>query len=328
MKVSRRKFIQNAAIISTGAITGKIKGNPVLSQAGKFRPEVIKPVVISTWDRGIAANEEAWKILIDNGRALDAVENGVRITEADPDIMSVGYGGLPDRDGHVTLDACIMDEEGNAGSVAFLEYIMHPISVARLVMEKTPHVMLVGEGALQFALENGFKKENLLTERAKEKWEEWLKKTNYKPVKIDKDNHDTIGMVALDNTGNLSGACTTSGLSFKLHGRVGDSPIIGAGMYADNEIGAAAATGIGEAVIKTAGSFLIVEQMRLGKTPFEACKAAVERIIKKVKNFDGQVGYIALNKNGETGAYSVTKGFQYAVYKNGENKLFESEFFR
>jgi N4-(beta-N-acetylglucosaminyl)-L-asparaginase len=328
MKVSRRKFIQNAAIISTGAITGKIKGNPVLSQAGKFRPEVIKPVVISTWDRGIAANEEAWKILIDNGRALDAVENGVRITEADPDIMSVGYGGLPDRDGHVTLDACIMDEEGNAGSVAFLEYIMHPISVARLVMEKTPHVMLVGEGALQFALENGFKKENLLTERAKEKWEEWLKKTNYKPVKIDKDNHDTIGMVALDNTGNLSGACTTSGLSFKLHGRVGDSPIIGAGIYADNEIGAAAATGIGEAVIKTAGSFLIVEQMRLGKTPFEACKAAVERIIKKVKNFDGQVGYIALNKNGETGAYSVTKGFQYAVYKNGENKLFESEFFR
>ena len=328
MKVNRRKFIQSSLVISTGALTGKLKGKSILSQSEKYFSEVTKPVVISTWDRGIAANEEAWKILVNYGRALDAVEKGVRVTEADPNVMTVGYGGLPDRDGYVTLDASIMDEEGNAGSVAFLEYIMHPISVARQVMEKTPHVMLVGEGALQFALENGYKKENLLTDKAKEKWEEWLKKTNYKPVRINKDNHDTIGMVALDNAGNLSGACTTSGLSFKYHGRVGDSPIIGAGMYVDNEIGAAAATGIGEAVMKTAGSFLVVEQMRNGNSPFEACKIAVERIIKKVRNFYGQVGYIALNKNGEVGAFSVTKGFQYAVYRNGENKLFDSEFFR
>jgi isoaspartyl peptidase/L-asparaginase-like protein (Ntn-hydrolase superfamily) len=206
--------------------------------------------------------------------------------------------------------------------------IVHPISVARLVMEKTPHVMLAGEGALQFALENGFKKENLLTDKAKHAWEKWLKETNYKPVKSDMNNHDTIGMIALDKNGNLSGACTTSGLSFKYYGRVGDSPIIGAGLYVDNEVGGAAATGIGEAVIKTAGSFLVVEQMRMGKSPMEACKTAVERIIKKVKNFNGQVGYIALNKNGEVGAYSVTKGFQYAVYKDGENKLIDSDFFK
>jgi N4-(beta-N-acetylglucosaminyl)-L-asparaginase len=211
--------------------------------------------VISTWKNGLQANEAAWDIIKTGGRALNAVEAGVKVVEADPEDMSVGYGGRPDRDGHVTLDACIMDENGNCGSVCALQHIKHPISVARKVMEDTPHIMLAGEGALQFALSKGFVKENLLTEKAKNEWQEWLLKTaQYAPV-INIENHDTIGMLAIDQTGNISGACTTSGMAYKLHGRVGDSPIIGAGMYCDNEVGGAVATGTGELVMKTLGSF-------------------------------------------------------------------------
>jgi len=322
--ISRRKFILSSTVAGAGLLTGldgnvKDKSLPLI-HSSNF------PVVISTWQHGLAANEEAWKILKDRGRSLDAVENGVRVTEADPNITSVGYGGYPDRDGKVTLDACIMDENGNAGSVAFLQHIMHPISVARLVMEKTPHVMLVGEGALRFALDNGFKKENLLTVESKQAWEKWLKENNYTPNKVDEKNHDTIGMIALDKYGNLSGACTTSGLGFKMHGRVGDSPIIGAGLYVDNEVGGAAATGLGEAIIKIVGTHLVVEQMRLGKSPTEACKVAVERLLRKVKGFTDIAGFIALNKKGEFGGYSTGFGFQYAVYSKGENKLINSEF--
>ncbi|MCX6149055.1 MAG: N(4)-(beta-N-acetylglucosaminyl)-L-asparaginase [Ignavibacteriales bacterium] len=329
---TRRKFIFNSLIatagIATGINLGKSRSKEIIAGSFSKNLEFEKPVIISTWQHGLAANQEAWKVISKRGRALDAVEKGVMVTEADPKITSVGYGGFPDRDGHVTLDACIMDEEGNAGSVACLENIMHPISVARLVMEKTPHVMLVGDGALQFALANGFKKQNLLTKESKAEWLKWLQENKYKPFKTNKDNHDTIGMIALDKNGNLSGACTTSGLAFKYHGRVGDSPIIGAGLYIDNDIGGAAATGLGEAVIKTVGSFLVVESMRNGKSPMEACKIACERIIKKVKNFDSQVGFIALNKNGEIGGYSVSGGFQYAVYKNDMNKLINSESLR
>jgi isoaspartyl peptidase/L-asparaginase-like protein (Ntn-hydrolase superfamily) len=219
-----------------------------------------------------------------------------------------------------------MDEKGNAGSVAFLENIKNPISVARLVMEKTPHVMLVGEGAKRFALENGFIEENLLTEKAKAEWVKWIATCVYKPWDY-KSNHDTIGMLALDKDGNLSGACTTSGLKWKMHGRVGDSPIIGAGMFCDNEVGAAAATGVGEAVMKTLGSFLIVEMMRLGKSPQKACEIAVERIAKKIKNYkEIQVGFIALNKKGEIGAFALQEGFEYALYKNNRNELLKSKF--
>ena len=175
-----------------------------------------KPVVISTWGHGIPANEAAWKVLQPGGSALDAVEAGVRVPEGDPQVMSVGFGGRPDRDGHVTLDACIMDNKGNAGSVCCLEYIKHPVSVARLVMEKTPHVMLSGEGALEFALQNGFKKEDLLTDNAKRQWENWKKEASYQP-EVNIENHDTISMLALDQDGNLSGACTTSGLAYKMH---------------------------------------------------------------------------------------------------------------
>src|SRR5688572_6945148 len=286
-----------------------------------------KPIVLSTWNFGIQANEAAWKILSAGGRALDAVEAGAKVPEADPNETSVGLGGLPDRDGHVTLDACIMDEHGNCGSVAFLEHIVHPISVARMVMEKTPHVMLVGEGALQFALANGFKKENLLTPQSKKAWKEWMKKAEYKPV-INVENHDTIGIIALDSNGNLSGACTTSGMAYKMRGRVGDSPIIGAGLYVDNEIGAATATGLGEEVIRIVGCHLVVELMRQGNSPEQACKLAVDRILHKnpEKAKSVQVGFLALNKKGEYGAYCLQKGFNYAKNDNAGNTLIDSKF--
>jgi N4-(beta-N-acetylglucosaminyl)-L-asparaginase len=317
MKKTRRDFLKLSAL---GA------GMLPVAQSLASTPETTKPIVLSTWNFGLAANEAAWKILSANGRALDAVEAGARVPEGDPKETSVGLGGLPDRDGRVTLDACIMDEHGGCGSVAFLEHIVHPISVARLVMEKTPHVMLVGEGALQFALANGFKKEKLLTKESEQAWKEWTKKSEYKPV-ANIENHDTIGIIALDANGNLSGACTTSGMAYKMHGRVGDSPIIGAGLYVDNEIGAATSTGVGEEVIRIVGCHLVVELMRQGHSPQEACQLAVERILKKnpAKAKEVQVGFLALNKNGEYGAYCLQKGFTYAKYDPTGNKLFDSK---
>jgi N4-(beta-N-acetylglucosaminyl)-L-asparaginase len=315
---SRRKFLGLAALsVPALAFTRK---------SVQLTAEIKKPIVLSTWNFGLAANVEAWKVLSKGGRALDAVEKGVHVPEGDPKETSVGYGGLPDRDGHVTLDACIMDEHGNCGSVACLEHIIHPISVARLVMEKTPHVMLVGEGALQFALANGFKKEKLLTKESERVWKEWLKKAEYKPV-ANIENHDTIGMIALDEAGNLSGACTTSGMAFKMRGRVGDSPIIGAGLYVDNEIGAATATGVGEEVIKIVGCHLVVELMRQGHAPEEACRLAVERLVAKSpeKAKQVQVGFLALNKQGEYGAYCLQKGFTYAVHDASGNNLFDGK---
>ncbi|WP_298732762.1 N(4)-(beta-N-acetylglucosaminyl)-L-asparaginase [uncultured Chitinophaga sp.] len=343
----RRHFLKAAAL---GAAAFSLDGmKPIAAQtAGKAVKG--KPVVISTWDFGLPANKAAWEVLKKGGRALDAVEAGVKIPEGDPAIQTVGLGGFPDRDGHVTLDACIMDELGNCGSVAALEHVVHPISVARAVMEKTPHVMLVGEGALQFALANGFKKENLLTPESEKAWKEWLKKSEYKPqINIENKtynsndtttafnplrlpgnvyNHDTIGMVALDARGNLSGACTTSGMAFKLRGRVGDSPIIGAGLYVDNEVGAATSTGVGEEVIRIVGSHLVVELMRQGYSPEAACKEAVTRIVKKnpQKAKEIQVGFLALNKKGEYGAYCLQQGFSYAVCtSDSSNKLYDGK---
>ena len=315
--ISRRKFIASSSAVGLGIMVSDAFA------ASKSIP-ANKPIVISTWEHGLKANEAAWKVLSSSGRALDAVEQGVRVSESDPNVSSVGYGGLPDRDGYVTLDACIMDERGNCGAVAFLEDIENSISVARLVMEKTPHVFLVGEGARKFALDNGFKKKYLLTDSSKAKWEKWIKENNYTPDKY--ENHDTIGMIALDASGNLSGACTTSGLSFKYHGRVGDSPIIGAGLYVDNEVGAAAATGKGEAVIKISGSFLIVELMRQGYTPLKACQTAIRRIASKQSDYkDFQVGFIALDKKGNYAGYSLQSGFEYAVMFSGKNNLIKSE---
>lgn len=327
---NRRNFLKTTALASAAlalqSFSRKSNEEIVLPNSKK----VVKPIVLSTWRFGIEANAAAWEVLKNNGRALDAVEAGVKIPEGNPDERSVGYGGRPDRDGRVTLDACIMDEFSNIGSVACLEYIKHPISVARLVMEKSPHVMLVGAGALQFALEKGFKKENLLTEESEKEWKEWLKTSEYLP-KANIENHDTIGMIALDAQGNLSGACTTSGMAFKMHGRVGDSPIIGAGLFVDNEIGAATATGHGEEVIRVVGCHLVVELMRQGKSPQKACEEAVNRIVKQIKNRgkelkDIQVGFIALNKNGDYGSYCVQGGFNYAVHDATGNRLIDANY--
>ena len=281
-----------------------------------------QPVVISTWDAGLAANKGAWEVLSRNGSALDAVEAGVKVTESSQSCC-VGLGANPDRDGYVTLDASIMDHEWNCGAVGFLERIKHPISVARRVMEKTPHVMLVGVGAQQFAVAEGFPLEPaVLSDDAKKSYEKWLKKAEYKPV-INIENHDTIGMVAMDAAGNLSGSCTTSGMAFKMRGRLGDSPIIGAGLFVDNEVGAVTATGQGEDVIRVCGSYSVVEYMRQGMSPGEACKTAVEKIvrIKKEKAKDIQVAFIALNKKGETGSYAIQKGFTYALKNNNEERM-------
>jgi N4-(beta-N-acetylglucosaminyl)-L-asparaginase len=325
---ARRHFIKTTSLLLASLA---INPKEIFAQSSQTNQAIIqKPIVLSTWRFGLKANEIAWKKLQEESRAIDAVEAGVRVIESDPTERSVGYGGRPDRDGHVTLDACIMDEFANIGSVAFLEHIKNPVSVARAVMEKTPHVMLVGDGALEFAIDQGFTKENLLTEESEKEWKEWLKTADYQP-KVNIENHDTIGMIALDMHGNLSGACTTSGMAFKMHGRVGDSPLIGAGLYVDNEVGAATATGHGEEVIRVVGSHLVVELMRQGKSPEDACKEAIELIHKKLKlrnkNIDNtQIGFIALNKNGEYGAFALQKGFNYAVFnQQDENILIEVE---
>jgi len=332
----QRRFFLKVAGLTFPLIPGAEK---LIASPGK---KAKGAVIVSTWDFGKAANAESWKILSAGGRALDAIEMGAHVPEDDPKNQTVGYGGLPDRDGRVTLDACIMDENGNCGSVMCLEFIRHPISVARKVMEKTPHIVLVGDGALRFALDNGFTKENLLTPESEKAWRKWLKESKYEPrINIEnesykqqhqpsmpggKDNHDTIGMLALDMTGNLSGGCTTSGMAFKLPGRVGDSPIIGAGLFVDNEIGGSTATGVGEEVIRCVGSHLVVELMRQGMSPEKACRKAVERIVnrdrEKAKTL--QVGFLALHKNGSYGGFAIHKGFSFAVKSSQEERIIEA----
>ncbi|MCP4290629.1 MAG: N(4)-(beta-N-acetylglucosaminyl)-L-asparaginase [bacterium] len=315
---TRRQFLIGAA----ASVATLSSGSHAFSQGNGRRP-----LVISTWSHGLASNQKAWDILEQGGRALDAVEQGVQVAEADPEVSSVGYGGRPDREGHVTLDSCIMDEKGNAGSVAFLQNFKHPIAVARKVMEETPHVMIVGQGARQFALSQGFREEDLLTEESRKEWQHWLKTAEYSPWKPANDpNHDTISMLAVDQAGDLSGSCTTSGLAYKMHGRVGDSPIIGAALFVDNDVGAACATGVGEEVMKTVGSFLIVELMRQGMSAKEACREGVLRIVKKNPDWKNtQVGYLALGRNGDVGAYAIHPGFQYAVHDGQQNLLLDAD---
>ncbi len=327
---SRRIFLKSSALLGVGLALKSCADAVEKTEQAVNAGVVNKPIVLSTWRNGIQANDAAWSVLSQKGSALDAVEKGVRVQEADPEDQSVGYGGRPDRDGHVTLDACIMDHEFNCGSVAFVQGIKHPITLARAVMEQTPHIMLVGKGAEEFAASIGIPKENLLTEKSEADWEKWKEENNYKP-EVNIENHDTIGMIALDEHGNLSGACTTSGLGYKMHGRVGDSPIIGAGLYVDNEVGAATATGHGEEVIRVAGCHLVVELMRQGLIPQKACEEAVRRIIHKIemrkKNVkDLQVGFLALNKQGEVGSYCIHGGFNYAVYDNEGNRLIDADF--
>ena len=329
--MKRRNFIKNASLTGVGLALSTTFANckdnpekktiPIASTSGTL------PLVIATWDVK-NATAKAWDILQAGGSSIDAVEQGCRVEEANEKGQSVGKGGLPDRDGNVTLDACIMDKHGNCGSVVYLQNITHAVSVARKVMEDTPHVMLAGEGAKQFAISSGFKVENLLTEDSKKAWEKWKIEARYKPI-INIENHDTIGMLAIDKNGDISGACTTSGLAFKMGGRVGDSPIIGSGLFVDNEIGAAVATGLGEEVVKTVGSFLVVELMRQGKSPQAACEEAISRIVNKpnsdYKNF--QVGYIAVNKSGETGSYSIHQWFSMTKFQVGVNEQIQSDYF-
>ncbi len=325
---SRRKFIRQSVITSALLLPGGFrKGLETLNSIYEKNSSGSVPVVVSTWNHGLPANEKAWQVLHQTGNILDAVEEGVKVTEADLNSRSVGLNGFPDREGIVTLDASIMNKEGNCGSVCFVRQIKHPITLARKVMEETPHVMLAGEGAKQFAISEGFtlETEELHPEAARD-YESWKDKSEYKPI-INIENHDTIGMVGVDKDGNLSGSCTTSGLAYKMHGRVGDSPIIGAGLYVDNEVGAATATGMGESIIKICGSFLVVELMRQGRTPREACMEAVQRLIKKnsADIEDIQAAFIAVNKEGEYGSYAVQPNFNYAVHDSSSNRLVDSE---
>lgn len=300
----RRTFL--AATIGASALAAHRLQGEILAPS--------TPVVISTWNFGVRANVESLRVLREGGSVLDAVERGVMVIEADDSNGSVGLGGLPDRDGIVTLDACIMHGDGRAGSVCFVQGIKHPISVARMVMEQTPHVMLVGKGAEQFAREQGIKQlDNTLTTESWRAWTKWLAEKKYKPV-INIENHDTIGLLALDRNATLAGACTTSGLAFKMHGRVGDSPIIGAGLFVDGDVGGATCTGLGEAVLRTLASHLAVERMRMGDSPQQACEVAIKRIVAKNPAWrDLQVGILALHRDGSHGAYSIQPGFTYAL---------------
>ena len=336
-KIDRRKFINISALSAPLILSKKVMANGM--------DVAVKPIVVSTWDSGMAVNAEAWKILSANGKSVDAVEAGANHIE-DEINCCVGLGGYPDRDGIVTLYACIMDEHSNCGAVAGIEQIKHPISVARKVMESTPHVLLVGAGAQQFAIENGFSKEpQELSDSAGKAYKDWLKTSEYKPViNIEnkkqngpfapaffpngQPNHDTMGLIAIDAAGDISGGVTTSGMAFKIHGRVGDSAIIGAGLFVDNEVGAATSSGVGEEVIRISGTHLVVEFMRQGNSPEMACKKAVERIVnrdpEKAKTI--QVGFLAINKKGEYGAYSIQKGFVFSVKSNTENKIHASKY--
>ena len=331
--MKRRNFLQKAALGSVGitALGSSLAATAATPKVAKDTQDVpvsnsLLPVVIATWSVE-QATKKAWQSMEQGSSALDAVIAGCAIEEANALGQSVGIGGLPDRDGRVTLDACVMNEKGDYGAVLCMQNIKHPIAVAKKVMEDTPHVILAGVGAEEFAVSQGFKRENLLTEQSKKDWEIWKKTSKYKPI-INIENHDTIGMLAIDKNGTISGGCTTSGLAYKMSGRVGDSAIVGSGLFVDNEIGAATATGLGEEVLKTVGSYLIVELMRQGKSPQEACELAILRIIEKTPNFeDFQVGYIAVNKKGETGAYSIHEGFTTTTYQDQKNTTINPSFY-
>ncbi|CAN5489229.1 N(4)-(beta-N-acetylglucosaminyl)-L-asparaginase [soil metagenome] len=322
MNPTRRTLISSIAATAGAAALVPSHTIAALMHSAQTPSAVPPSIIISTWDHGMPANVAAAAVLASGGSALDAAEQGVMVVEADPTNLSVGLGGLPDRDGIVTLDACIMDGKGRAGSVCFVQGIEHPVSVARMVLERTPHVLLAGAGAERFAREQGVEQRaNVLTTQARAAWEEWKKTSHYAPV-VNIENHDTIGLLVLTADGTMAGSCTTSGLAYKVHGRVGDSPIIGAGLYVDDEVGCATCTGLGETVLRTLASFLAVERMRMGDTPQQACEAAIARIMHKHPALVSyQVGILALDKTGRHGAHAVTKGFTYVLSTNGEHVL-------
>ncbi|MCZ4410618.1 N(4)-(beta-N-acetylglucosaminyl)-L-asparaginase [Cryomorphaceae bacterium 1068] len=325
--MDRRKFIRSTGQVGLGLAVVSCGVSPESEQ--KAAPAKVNsggPISICTWGF-VDANQTSGNALEKGKSALDAAIEGVSVEEADIKNTTVGRGGAPDREGRVTLDACVMAPDGNAGSVVCVQNITHVASLARKVMTDTPHVMLAGKGAEEFGYQNGFPKEDLLTEESEAKYKEWLKEKDYKPI-INIENHDTIGMLTLDKNGDIAGACTTSGLGYKMAGRVGDSPIIGSGLFVDNEVGGASGTGLGEEIMKQVGSFLIVELMRNGMSPAEACKEAVMRTVKKSKDIkDFQIGYIAINKAGETGSYSLHEGFARMEFRGGKNNRIASEFY-
>ena len=314
--MKRRSFIQKTAVASVVPI---LQLKPSIPDPSISEPVINAPLSICTWNFK-DANAAAAKALEKGEDALTAAIRATQVEEENPKNSTVGYGGTPDRDGQVTLDACVMDHLGNCGAVLAVENVMHVTALARDVMEKTPHVMLSGKGAELFAREQNYPITPLLTDRAKKAWESWKKEEKYSPI-INVENHDTIGVLCRDQSGNISGACSTSGLGYKMRGRIGDSPIIGSGLYIDNEVGGAVATGMGEEVVKTVGSFLIVELIRQGKSPQEACDEAISRIIKKQKEIPNfQVAFIAMDKAGNVGAKSIHKGFSYMHYQENLNQ--------
>lgn len=321
-KLSRRHFVSILSGLGLGAFLPVKVGFPAVITNRSLRgPKGKGPMIVCSRgeDWGRKVNQPGFDIFAANGTLLDAVEKSANITELDPEDTSVGYGGIPNEEGVVQLDASVMyGPTHNCGSVAALEGIKTPASVARRVMERTDHMLLVGHHAQRFAIMHGFKVENLLTEKARLIWLRWKENLSDQddwlpaPEGVDYNKGrptGTINVFGLDEKGDLAGITTTSGLGFKIPGRVGDSPIIGAGLYVDNEVGAAGATGRGEEVIRTCGSFFVVEEMRRGKSPTEACKAACERIVAINKRngveIDFNDKFIAMNKNGEVGCYSI-----------------------
>ena len=317
---SRRSLLASLGTIGTFSLAAPFSRAATAATGGRSGA-----VIVSTWDFGAAANAAAFARLAAGGSLIDAVEAGAMVPEADPTNHSVGYSGYPDRDGHVTLDAVIMDDAGGVGAVAALENTTHAISVARRVMERTPHTMLVGEGATSFAREQGFPQEKLLTPEAEKAWRDWLKTSKYRPEANSENritrtpggalDHDTIGLLARTLDGRMAGACTTSGMAFKMRGRVGDSPQVGSGLYVEAGVGGATSTGLGEEVTRVAGSARVVASMRAGATPQKACEDVVRHIAKlRGDAIRGvQVGFLALDPKGNVGAFCLLPGFTYAV---------------
>ena len=286
-------------------------------------------VFLSTWVQGKAANERAAEVLKSGGTLLDAIEKGINTAEDDPNITSVGYGGLPNAEGEVELDAAIMDgTRHRAGAVASLRKFKNPISVGRLVLEKTRHTTLAGDGAFRFALQMGFRPQQLLTPESLKKWLEWKADPKHQTFWLNPtDNHDTIGMVGTDGKGHMVSGCSTSGLAWKIPGRVGDSPLVGCGVYADDNVGAASATGDGDLMTNYCTSVSIVHTMARGASPQEACEELLQQMVKTdPANRSAEAAVIAMNNRGEIGAASMQKGFhlKYALWREGQSQFLES----
>jgi len=316
--VHRRDFMKS--VVGAAALAA-VNSAPALSLESA-------PAFLSTWVHGKPANDRAAQVFQGGGSLLDAVEKGINVPESDPNVMSVGYGGLPNEEGVVELDAAIMDgTRHRAGSVCSLHSIKNPISVARLVLEKTRHTTLAGDGAFRFALRMGFKPEQLLTPESLKKWLEWKANPQRETFWLTSENHDTIGMVATDGKGHVVSGCSTSGLAWKIPGRVGDSPLVGCGVYADDNVGAASATGDGDLMTNYCTSVSIVHYMARGMSPQDACMELLRHMVKTdAKNKEGGVCVIAINNRGEVGAASMTSKYRlkYALWRQGESRLLEA----